>query len=170
MTKIAAIVAIDQNRVIGKNNDIPWRLPADLRFFKRTTVGSPIIMGRKNYESIGRPLPKRTNIIITRNKEYKVDGCEVVYSIEAAIELGKSLQSEWIFIIGGEDIYAQTMNQWDRLYLTQVDTEVEGGDRFFPEIDLTKWNLVQEEPQQKDAKNPYNYTFLVYDKLPGSAS
>lgn len=165
MTKIAAIVAIDQNRVIGKNNDIPWRLPADLRYFKRRTVGSPIIMGRKNYESIGRPLPKRTNIIITRNKDYKVEGCEVVHSIEAALELGKSLKTEWIFIIGGEDIYAQTMEQWDRLYLTQVDTKVEGGDRFFPKIDTTNWELVQKEAHEKDAKNPHDYTFLVYDKV-----
>lgn len=163
--KIAAIVATDINRAIGKNNDLPWRLPADFRFFIKTTTGYPIIMGRKNYESIGHPLPKRTNIVVTRNTSYRAKGCEVVHSIEKAINLAKGLNTEWIFIIGGAEIYKQTQVIWDRLYWTKIDLAVEKADSFFPEIDLKNWKLLEKKARQRDEENPYDYTFLTYERI-----
>ena len=147
---ISAIVGIGKNKVIGKNNDMPWHLPADLKYFKRTTSGHHIIMGRKNYEAIGRPLPKRTNIIITRNTNYQADGCIIVNSITDALAVAKANGDEEAFIIGGGQIYWLSLPMLDRLYITEIDVEVPDGDVFFPEVDFTEWKLVSSDAHQKN--------------------
>ncbi|MEQ8702524.1 MAG: dihydrofolate reductase [Phaeodactylibacter sp.] len=161
---LSAIVATDRKGVIGKDDDIPWHLPADLKYFKRRTLNRHIIMGRKTFESIGRPLPKRTNIIVTRNPFFIVSNCLVSNSLEQAIELARSNGEEEAFIIGGGTIYEQAMPLIDRLYLTEVDTEVEGGDVFFPKPDPVIWTEVSSEAHQPDEKNPYAYTFKVLER------
>jgi len=161
--KISCIVATAHDNVIGKDNDIPWYLPADLKYFKKTTLGHPIIMGRNCYQSIGRPLPKRTNIIVSRNPFFIVSNCLVAHDIAEALELAHEEKPEEVFIIGGGTIYDQTQDLWDRLYLTQVDLNVEG-DIFFPKLDMSKWKMVSETKHLKDEKNQYDYRFLVFDK------
>lgn len=161
--KINAIVAAAKNGVIGKDNDIPWYLPADLKYFKRTTMGFPIIMGRKCFNSIGRPLPKRTNIIITRNPYYAVSNALVVHSLVEAFDLAAMEEAEEAFVIGGGEIYKQSLSFLDRIYYTEVDLEVDG-DVYFPDLDPDKWQLVSEEPHEPDEKNPHPYNFKVYDK------
>jgi len=156
---VSIIVAMAKNRVIGKENDMPWHLPADLKHFRVMTSGKPIIMGRKTYESIGRPLPKRHNIIISRNSDYQVEGCDVVGSLEEAVALAGDVEE--LFIIGGGFLYNQTIDQADKLYLTFIDLAVEG-DTFFPEyehLDITK---VSSEHHKKDENNPYDYEFAEF--------
>ena len=158
---ISCIVAVANNNVIGKDNDIPWYLPADLKYFKKTTLGHHIIMGRNCYESIGKPLPKRTNVILTRDPFYISSSCLVAHSIEEGLSLAHENEEVEAFIIGGGEIYKQSIQYWDKLYLTKVDLDV-AGDVFFPEIDPKDWDLVSEEKHVKDDKNEYNYTFLTY--------
>lgn len=158
---ISAIVAMSKNRIIGKDNQIPWHLPADLKYFKKTTLHHHIIMGRKCYESIGKPLPKRVSIIITRNKHYKAEGCVVLHSLQAALDYAKTAGETEAFIIGGGEIYKQSMDLWDKLYLTEVDTKTEG-DIFFPELELKRWTLVSEEQHIGNKRNIYNYIFKIY--------
>ena len=153
-----------KNRVIGRDNDLPWRMPADLRYFKRTTLGHHIIMGRKNYESIGRPLPQRHNIVISRNPDFTAPGCQVVNSLEAALSAASS--DKEIFIIGGASLYAQSLPQAERLYLTLIDAEIQG-DTYFPEIDWASWHETWREPHAADADNPYPYDFVTYERRPG---
>ena len=156
---ISIIVAMANNRVIGKDNQMPWYLPADLAHFKRVTLNKPIIMGRKTYESIGRPLPERKNIVISRNKDYKLDGCETVTSVEHAFELIKNEKE--VFIIGGGYLYSQLLSKADKLYLTFIDLDV-NGDTQFP--DFTQLNLKEEKREKhlKDKKNPYDYQFVDF--------
>jgi dihydrofolate reductase len=161
---ISAVVAIDKNNVIGKDNDIPWYLPADLQYFKKITLGHHILMGRKCFESIGRPLPKRTNIIVTRNPFFIATGTVVVHSIKEGISLAKKNKEEELFIIGGGDIYRHSLDIWDKLYLTVVDTEVDG-DVFFPNINFDEWKLISSESHEKDEKNEFNYRFEIWEKL-----
>lgn len=161
---ISTIVAAAKNGVIGKDNQIPWYLSEDLKFFKRTTINHHIIMGRKCFESIGRPLPKRTNIIVTRNPYYIASGCLVVHSIEEALELAQNNGETEAFIIGGGMIYEQSAEYWDRVYFTEVHAEVEG-DIFFPKLDTQIWNKVKSEAHQADAKNEYDFTFQVYERI-----
>lgn len=137
-TMISLIVAHDKNRVIGYENAMPWHLPGDLQYFKEMTMGKPIVMGRKTFESIGRPLPGRRNIVITRNAQYAADGIEVVNSLKEAIELAKD--AEEIMVIGGEQIFRQVLPQASRLYITLIDEEYKG-DTFFPPYD--EWKMVQ---------------------------
>jgi dihydrofolate reductase len=160
---ISCIVATAHNRVIGKDNDIPWYLPADLQYFKKVTLGHPIIMGRNCYVSIGRPLPKRTNIIITRDPFFISSNCVVVRSINEAIDAARSENAEEVFIIGGGQIYEQTIDLWDKLYLTEVDLNVQG-DVFFPELNMSEWALKSDERHSKDEKNEYDYCFKVYKR------
>lgn len=160
---ISAIVAMSRNRVIGKDNKIPWHLPADLKYFKKTTLNHHIILGRKCYESIGRPLPKRTNIIVTRNKKYEAEGCIIVGSIEEALEFSRNQAQAEVFIVGGGQIYKQSMELWDKLYLTEVAIEAEG-DIYFPEVIDEQWFVVSEELYVSDKKNPYDYIFKVYKR------
>ncbi|MCQ6275156.1 dihydrofolate reductase [Bacillus sp. V3B] len=159
---ISYIVAMDKNRVIGKNNQLPWYLPADLQFFKRVTMGHPIIMGRKTYESIGKPLPGRENIIVTRNQEYKVEGCTVIHSVEELTKFTEEKQEE-VFVIGGAELFQVTFPNVDRLYITMIEHEFEG-DTFFPEFNETDWNLISTEKGPKDEKNPYDYSFNIYER------
>lgn len=161
---LSAIVAIDKNGVIGKDYDIPWHLPADLKYFKRRTLNHHIIMGRKTFESIGRPLPKRTNIIVTRNPFFVVSNCLVAGSLQEAIDLARNNGEDEAFIIGGGTIYKQAMPLIDRLYLTEVDTVVEDGEVFFPEVDPAIWAESSSELHQPDEKNPHAYTFKVLER------
>ncbi|MDG1812589.1 MAG: dihydrofolate reductase [Porticoccaceae bacterium] len=163
--KLCLIVAVSRNGVIGLNNQLPWHLPEDLKYFKSVTMGKPIVMGRKTYDSIGRPLPGRTNIVITRDASWSAPGVEVAQTLEAALELGATAcdtaGAEEIMVIGGEQIYRMTLDAADRLYLTQVDAEVEG-DAFFPEIDPKIWNQVSVQVPEKTDTHPY--TFLILDR------
>jgi dihydrofolate reductase len=161
---ISCIVAIAKNRVIGKDNDIPWYLPADLQYFKKTTLEHHIIMGRNCYASIGRPLPKRTNVIVTRDPFFISSNCLVARNIPEALRLAHENGETEAFIIGGGQIYDQTQSLWDTLYLTEVDLEVEG-DTFFPDIDRSEWQLISEEKHLKDEKNEYDYTFKILKKI-----
>ncbi len=162
---VSAIVAVARNRVIGKDNQIPWHLPADLKYFKRTTLNHHVIMGRKCFESIGQPLPKRTNIVVTRNPYFLASNCLVAHSIEEALEIAHDNGEEEVFILGGGEIYAQSMPYWDRLYITEIDLETEG-DVFFPEWDESEWRERRREAHPPDEKNPYPYTFRVLERLP----
>lgn len=156
---IKIIVAQSNNRVIGNSNHLIWRLPADLKRFKELTTGHPIVMGRKTYQSIGRPLPNRRNIIITRDDEFEVEGCEVVNSIEEALLLTNSD----CFIIGGGEIYKQSLHLAEKIYMTQVDTEFEG-DTTFPELPAS-WYVSKKEDFEADEKNTYNYSFIFYERF-----
>jgi len=164
--KLSMIVAVAENGVIGRNNALPWYLPNDLKYFKQTTMGKPVIMGRKTYESIGKPLPGRTNIVITRQADYQPEGVKVVSSVEAARELAESVclidGQEEAMIMGGAEIYALALPHTDRLYLTEVHADVEG-DAFFPEYDKSLWQEVAREDFAAEGPNPYNYSFVVYE-------
>ncbi len=165
--RINAIVAIDTNCCIGKGNELPWKkLKPDLKFFKETTSGSPVIMGRKTYESIGRPLPKRENIVITRDTEKRIEGCHVVNSIESAIELAKSFNTDDIFIIGGAQIYKEAFNLIERLYVTIIDIKVEGGDAYFPDFEMNLFSVYEKlvEPTY-DEDTGYTYSIIYLEKL-----
>lgn len=169
--KLALIVAMAQNRVIGVNNKLPWYLPHDLKYFKAITMGKPIIMGRKTYDSIGKPLPGRTNIIITRDHNYSAEGCSVVHSLDQALTLAESVAlidgQEEVVVIGGEQIYRLSLPKTDRLYLTQVHADIQG-DACFPELVLSDWQEVHREDFPAEGPNPYNYSFITYDRVPAS--
>ncbi|KAA9332644.1 dihydrofolate reductase [Adhaeribacter soli] len=156
---IALIVAMAENNVIGKNNQLIWHLPADLKHFKNLTTSHPIIMGRKTYESIGKPLPNRTNIIVTRQQDFKAEGCLVAHSFSDALMLAQQLDSD-IFVIGGAEIYKQALFLADTIYLTEVHHEFEG-DTIFPEIDPLLWVETDRQEHQADEKNPYDYAFVT---------
>ncbi len=160
---VSTIVATAKNNVIGKDNDIPWYLPADLKYFKKTTLNHHIIMGRNCYESIGKPLPKRTNMILTRNPFYIVSNCYVLHSLEEALKIAEENGEEEAFIIGGAQIYELGMKYSDKLYLTEVDLEVEG-DIIFPEINMDEWELLNEEAHEADEKNEHSYTFKIFQR------
>jgi dihydrofolate reductase len=160
------IAAMAYQRVIGKEQKMPWHLPADLAFFKKTTMGSPILMGRKTYESIGKPLPGRLNLVVTRNPDLKIAGCEVVTSLEQALEVAtkKFSQCDEIFITGGSHLYNSFLAQADRLYLTLIDAELEG-DTFFPDYTQYQWHQVERIDHQADEKNIYPYSFITLDRI-----
>ena len=155
---IAIDVAIAENNVIGKDNQLIWHLPADLRHFKQKTMGHPMIMGRKTFESIGKPLPGRTTIIVTRQEDYQAEGCIVVNSVEEAIAKGRELDSEQVSIVGGAEIYKQALPYVDTLFLTEVHHAFDG-DTFFLELKQEEWQEVSSESHQPDEKNKYTYTF-----------
>lgn len=159
---LSMIVAAAENNAIGKDNKLLWHLPDDLKHFKNTTKGHHIIMGRKTFESNGRPLPKRTNIIITKNKDFTADGCLIVHSMDEALEIAKNDNEP--FIIGGETIYRQAMPLAERIYLTRVHTEIEG-DTFFPEIDENEWEEKSREYHEKDEKHPYPFSIITLERI-----
>jgi dihydrofolate reductase len=161
MTQLSLIVAMDENRLIGSDNQLPWRLPADLAFFKRTTMGKPIIMGRKTFDSIGRPLPGRRNIVITRDPEFSAEGCDVVHSIEAA--LAACSDDDELMLIGGATLYEQTIDQVNCMYITRIHHSF-SGDAWFPEFDLTHWNIAEQQFFDADPDNPFAYSFVKYVK------
>ncbi|WP_042355355.1 dihydrofolate reductase [Bacillus rubiinfantis] len=160
---ISFIVAMDENQVIGLNNQLPWHLPEDLKFFKRKTMGHPIAMGRKTFESIGRPLPGRENLIITRQSGYQADGCKVFYSVADFITYCQQQKQE-IFVIGGAEIFKETFPFADRLYITLIHAEFEG-DTYFPQFACDEWKLISSEKGIQDERNPYHYEFRVYDRI-----
>ena len=160
---ISSIVAASKNGVIGINNQIPWYLPADLKFFKNLTLNHHVLMGRKCFDSIGKPLANRTNIIVTRNKEFEAAGCEIVHSVDDGIQLAKDHGEQDLFIIGGAEIYRLTFDICDVLYITIVDVEIEG-DTFLPPIDWTQWILKESQSFEPDEKNKYPYSFNTFLK------
>lgn len=161
---ISAIVATAHNNVIGKNNEIPWYLPADLAWFKRTTLGHHVLMGRNSFRSIGRPLPKRTNVVITRDPFFTAGGVLTAHSIQEALEMAYDAGETEAFIIGGGEIYRQSAGLWDRVYLTEVDLAAEG-DTFFPTLDPAEWRETWREAHAPDAKNEYAYTFRILERI-----
>ena len=161
---VSAIVATARNNVIGKDNQIPWYLPADLAYFKRTTLDHHVLMGRNSFRSIGRPLPKRTNIVITRDPFFKADGVQVAHSVEEALGMAYDNGETEAFIIGGGQIYRDSMDLWDKVYLTEVDMEVEG-DVFFPVLDPAEWRETWRETHVPDAKNEWTYTFRILERV-----
>ncbi|MCK5918294.1 MAG: type 3 dihydrofolate reductase [Cocleimonas sp.] len=164
--KISMIAAMAHQRVIGKDQKMPWHLPADLAFFKKTTMGSPLLMGRKTYESIGRPLPGRLNLVVTRNPELTIAGCEIVTSLAQALDIAdkKSNKCNEIFITGGADLYNSFLPQADRLYLTLIDAELEG-DTYFPDYTQYQWHQIERIEHQADDKNIYPYSFITLDRV-----
>jgi dihydrofolate reductase len=162
---ISSIVAFSDNMVIGIDNDLPWRLSNDLKYFKKTTTNHTIIMGRKTFESIGKPLPNRENIIITRNKDYKVDGARCFHSVATAIEYCEGKAKDEIFFIGGAQIYSECLKWSNKLYITKVHTTIENGTAFFPTFEKAHWELESTSDKQlADEKNEYNHTFEIYTK------
>ena len=151
---------MDKKRGIGVNNKLPWRLSADLKRFRELTMGHHIIVGRKTFESIGKPLPGRQMIVVTRDRSYEAEGCEVVHSIEDAMKLARDRGESEVFICGGAEIYAQSIEVADRMYLTLVDAEV-AADTFFPEFDVREWSERECFYQPADEKNQYLFTFKL---------
>lgn len=160
---INIVVAKASNNVIGAKNDLIWHLPNDLKHFKNLTSGHPIIMGRKTYESLGRPLPNRTNIVITRDSNWTADGIVKENSLEKAIDTALKIDED-IYIIGGGNIYKQAMEFTDILFITEVHHEFDG-DTYFPEIDTDDWEEIKRENFKKDEKHPFAYSFVTYQKV-----
>lgn len=161
MPLISQVVAMAENRVIGRDNQLPWHLPADLAHFKRMTMGKPIVMGRKAYQAIGRPLPGRHNIVMTRNPAFVADGCTVVGSPAAALAAAGEVDE--VAVIGGEEIYRLFLPQTDRIHLTIVHAEI-AGDTWFPPLDMTQWDTSERIERDADERNPYRMTFLTLDR------
>lgn len=157
---ISLIAALDRNRGIGKNNKLPWHLPEDLKHFKETTKGHPVIMGRKTFESIGRPLPNRTNIVVTRNEQYSPENVVVKHSLEEAIEYSNTIDTGEVFVIGGQDLFNQAIKIADRLYITRIDAEFHA-DTWFPEYEKEFTRVISEKPSQNA---DYNYSFIVLER------
>jgi dihydrofolate reductase len=161
--KLSLIVAVAENGVIGHNNQLIWHLPNDLKQFKRLTTGHCIIMGRKTFESIGKPLPNRTSIIISRNLDFQIEGCITVDSLDNAISAAKNIENEEAFVIGGAEIYHLALPIIDKIYLTEVHQTFEG-DTFFPEIDKTIWKETHREDFETDEKHKVKYSFVELEK------
>ncbi|WP_031526026.1 dihydrofolate reductase [Dyadobacter crusticola] len=163
--KIAIIVAVSGNGVIGKDNQLLWRLPDDLKRFKQLTLGHPMIMGRKTFESIGKPLPGRTSIVVTRNADFRPEGVMVVHSLEEAIEAARQIEEEEAFIIGGGELYRQAQSIADRLYVTEVHTDIEG-DTFFHISDPSAWAETERIVHEHDERHAFKFEFVNYSKRP----
>lgn len=163
---ISLIAAVTENHVIGKDNDLPWHLPDDMKFFMETTKGHHVIMGRKNYDSLPakfKPLPNRTNIVITRQKNFLAPGCVIVNSLETAIDIARSANEQEVFIIGGAEIFNQSIHLADRLYITEIKTTLEG-DTYFPLIDKKEWKAISAKSHPLDAKHNYAFEFVTYQR------
>lgn len=165
--RLSLMVAKASNRVIGRNNKLPWYLPNDLKYFKQVTFGKPVIMGRKTWDSLGKPLPGRTNIVITRQPDFQAEGAKVVATLEEAVTMAENVafiegQDEAV-VMGGAEIYALALPKADRLYLTEVHAEV-AGDTWFPEYDTSEWKEIGREDFPAQGPNPYDYSFVVYER------
>ena len=160
---ISFIVAADENNLIGKNNQLPWHLPSDMKYFKNQTWGMTVIMGRKSLDSLGKPLQGRTNIVVTRNKEWKHEGVQVAHSLDEAVEIAKKTGAKEIFIIGGAQIFKEAMPIVDRIYLTRIHHKFEG-DAYFPEISASEWSMVKNRFCDVDEKNKYPHSFQVWER------
>jgi len=159
---ISVVAAMDRNRLIGAGNRLPWHLPADLKRFKSLTMGKPILMGRKTYESIGRCLPGRTNIVVTSDMNYQAKGCHVVPTLATA--LVEANETDELLVVGGARIYEQMLPATQRLYMTLIDSVFEG-DAYFPMIDTHQWRSVAQEQHDADEENPYPYSFINYERV-----
>ena len=159
LPRLTLVVAYSDNRVIGRDNALPWKLPGDLAHFKRTTLGSPIIMGRKTWESLGRPLPGRTNVVVSRNTAYAAQGAVVVPTLHAAVQACGDIEEA--YVIGGAQIYAQALSLAQRVIATEVHAHVDG-DAYFPALPPGEWQEISREPQP--AENGYSYDFVVYER------
>lgn len=170
--RISMIAAVAENGVIGVGNAMPWHIASDFAFFKRTTMGKPMIMGRKQFESVGKPLPGRTNILVSRQKDYQPDGVIVINDFAAAIDHAKTIAeadgADEIMIIGGGEIYALGMPLADRLYISHVAVSPDG-DRFFPDIDPAKWRIIDEPEVITSEKDHKTYKICIYERLRGAA-
>lgn len=160
--RIALIAAMDRNRVIGRDNTLPWHLPADLAFFKRMTLGKPVLMGRRTHESIGRPLPRRTNIVVSGQAHYDAPGCIVVPDLETGLATAEG--ADELMVIGGASLFEALLPRANRLYLTEVATDVVGGDTWFPAYEPAEWHVVEESRHPRDARNAYAMRFLVMER------
>jgi dihydrofolate reductase len=162
--RISIITAVSDNGIIGKDNKLPWNIPADLKRFKYITSGHHIIMGRKTYESMGHALPNRTNIVLTRNDKLKIDeGVMLIHSLDVALNIAKSAGETECFIIGGENLYKEAIPVTDRIYMTTVHAEIDG-DTKFPVFNINDWNITEKIDNLADSKNPYNYSFLILNR------
>lgn len=161
--KLSLIVAASTNNVIGKDNQLLWSLPNDMRFFKNTTWAMPVLMGRKTFESLGKPLPGRLNIVITRQQHWQSAGATVVHSLEEALKAASDAGYNEAFVIGGGEIFVDALSIADQVYLTRVDAVLEG-DAFFPALDETKWKMVSNRSYTPDAKHKYAYHFQLWQK------
>ena len=162
--RISLIVAMAKNRVIGNNNEMPWHLPADFAYFKKITIGHPVIMGRKTFESIGRPLPGRRNIVVSRNPVFRADGAEVAASLQQAINAcDNQTECNEIFVIGGATLYAEALARVDRIYLTEVDAAPDG-DTLFPALDKNQWREIARERREADEKNVHAMEFVALER------
>jgi dihydrofolate reductase len=160
MSTISFVVAMGTNRVIGRDDHLPWRLPADMKRFRALTMGKAVIMGRATFDSIGQPLEGRHNIVLTRDRAFRAAGCTVVHSIRAAV---RAAGEGDVMVIGGGQVYVQMLPMADRIYLTLIDAEFEG-DSYFPRLDMADWHEVSREQHAADERNPYNYDFIVLDR------
>lgn len=164
---ISLIAAVAENKVIGKNNDLPWKLPDDMRFFMETTKGHYVIMGRKNYDSLHpkfKPLPNRTNIVVTRQQNFDAPGCIVVHDVNQGIDIAKENNEHELFVIGGAEIYKLTLPSADRLYLTEVKAVVDG-DTYFPDFDKKQWREISRQPHPEDERHKFSFDIVVYERI-----
>jgi dihydrofolate reductase len=166
ITRLALIAALARNRVIGRDNRLPWRLPADLQFFKQTTMGKPLLMGRRTWESIGRPLPGRRMIVLTSDTAYQAPGGTVARSLDEALDIAGPVAE--VMVIGGAALYAQTLPLADRLYLTRIAADVPG-DVWFPAWEADQWRLVEEEAHAADANHAWPYCFQCWERAPSAS-
>ena len=165
MVCISMIAAMDKNQVIGQDQKMPWHLPADLKHFKAMTLGKPVIMGRRTFESIGKPLPERHNIVLTRNQDFAYEGVTVVRSIDEALIVAKAQSPDEIMIIGGATLYAAMLPLASRLYVTNIDV-IAKGDTYFPDWHTQgRWQIVSCQHYPSDKANPYNYSFITYERV-----
>lgn len=162
MTLLSLIAAMDRNRLIGGNNQLLWKLPADMAHFRQLTLGKPVIMGRSTFASIGRALKGRQNIVLTRDPAFQAEGCTVVHSIDEALAAAQPAAE--VMVMGGANIYAQFMPQADRLYITLVEGRAFEGDAWFPRIDEKTWQVIQRDDHPADANNPHPYSFVIYQR------
>ncbi len=158
---LSLIWAMDRNRLIGRDNALPWRLPADMAWFKKQTMGKPVLMGRKTFESIGHPLPGRTNLILTRQQNLHIEGCTIINDPNEITAV--TPHAEEIMVMGGAEIYALLLDKADRLYITEIDSEFEG-DAWFPKFDQSSWHRLFQETHQPDEKNRYPYSFTILER------
>lgn len=161
--KVSLIAAVARNRVIGRDNRLPWRLPADLRRFKELTMGHALLVGRKTFESIGRPLPGRDMIVVSRRPDYAPEGVRVAHGVQEALGLARESGESELFVAGGSEIYRQTLPVADRLHLTRIEEDVPG-DAYFPEFDETEWRLVEREDHEPGEGIPFAWSFQVWDR------
>ncbi len=162
MSRVSLIVAADENNLIGLNNRLPWHLPADMKHFKQITMGKPVLMGRKTMESVGRPLPGRRSIVLTRQPGFAAQGCEVAAGLDQALLLAEGVEE--IMVIGGAEVYAQALSRASRIYLTRVHSRFEG-DTHFPELNPASWREISREPHEPDDKNLWPYSFIVLERI-----